>query len=154
MLRPAHIHSPAPGVEAQTADGHGLVLGLFGALGLDENGLTAVFVAGQLCQQRRTQTGGPVLRQDCKVVQLAHGAAHGVYHQQIGGQCIAVVDAPGVGGSGGFAVQDHAQGLELALGKIAAHLVEVHLRQLFGGQQPPDQGHGIHTMRVPFWTTA
>ena len=154
MLRPAHIHSPTPGVEAQTADGHGLVLGFFGALSLNEDGLTAVFVAGQLCQQRSTQTGGPVPGQDRKVVQLAHGTAHGAHHQQIGDQCIAVVDAPGVGSSGGFAVQDHAQGLELALGKIAAHLVEVHLRQLFGGQQPPGQGHGIHTMRVPFWTTA
>ena len=108
MLCPAGVLGPAPGVKAQAAHGHGLVLGFFRALRFNEDGLRALLVVRQ---------GG----------------------QQSGSDAVR------------FAVQDHAQGLQLSGRKIPAHLVQVNVRQLFGGQQPPGQVLGVHTIRVPFW---
>ena len=151
MLCPAGVLGPAPGVKAQAAHSHGLVLSFFGALRFNEDGLRALLVVRQGGQQSGSDAAGPILGQNGKVVQLAHLTAHGPHHQQIRHQRVVLIHAPGVGGTGSLAVQDHAQGLQLSGRKIPAHLVQVNVRQLFGGQQPPGQVLGVHTIRVPFW---
>ena len=108
-------------------------------------------MGGQLRQQLRPNAVGAVGGHYGKIIQLAHPAALGTHHQQIGGKGVPVKHAPCVGGALRFAGQDHAQGLQLSGRKIPAHLVQVNVRQLLGGQQPPGQALGVHTIRVPFW---
>ena len=134
MLGPAGVNCAAAGIEAQTADGHRPVVRLFGALGLDEDGFCTLLVGGQsgqqLCAHPRAAVGG----QDGEIVQLAHFAARGPHHQQVGHQRVLREHAPCVGHAGGLAVQYHAQRLQLAGREVAAHLVQIHPRQLVGGE--------------------
>ena len=149
MLRPAGVNGPAAGIKAQTPDGHGLVVGLLGTLGLDEDGLCALLVGGQSGQQLCANAGAAVGGQDGEIVQLAHFTAHRLHHQQIGHQRLPLEHAPGVGHAGGFAVQYHAQGFQLAGREVAAHLVQIHPRQLVGGEFLPRKGLGLH-IKIPF----
>ena len=149
MLRPAGVNGPATGIKAQTPDGHGLVVGLLGTLGLDEDGLCALLVGGQSGQQLCANAGAAVGGQDGEIVQLAHFTAHRLHHQQIGYQRLPLEHAPGVGHADGFTVQYHAQGFQLAGREVAAHLVQIHPRQLVGGEFLPRKGLGLH-IKIPF----
>ena len=111
-------------------------------------------MGGQLRQQLRPNAVGAVGGHYGKIIQLAHPAALGTHHQQIGGKGVPVKHAPCVGSAIRFAVQDHAQGLQLPGRKIPAHLVQIHIGQLRAGEQPPDKRRLSHTIRFPFWMTA
>ena len=91
----------------------------------------------QVGQQLRAQPCRTVFRQHGKVIQLAHPAACRAHHEQVRRQCFAVEHAPCVGGAVRFAVQDHAQGLELRGRKVPPHFVQIDPRQFFFVQFPP-----------------
>lgn len=120
VLGPAGVHRPGPGVKPQTAAGHGLILRLFGPLGLDDDGPGPRLVGGQLGQKRSAQAALPVPGQDREVVQMADGAALRPDHQQIGRQRFPRKDAPAVGPAPGLGVQNHGQRLALAGREIPA----------------------------------
>ena len=153
MLIVTGVAGTAPGVKAQAAHGHGLVLSLFGHFGLNDDGLCPGFVLRQGRQQLCAKAARAVGGHHGKIVQLADGTALRAHHEQVGGQRLPVKHAPGVGKALGLAGQDHTQRLELPGGKVAAHFLQIHVGQLAGGQQPPGKGL-VHTMRVPFWITA
>ena len=94
-------------------------------------------VLRQVGQQLRAQPCSTVFRQHGKVIQLAHPAARRAHHEQIRRQCFAVEHTPCVGCAVGFAVQDHAQGLELRGREVPPHFVQIDPRQLFFVQFPP-----------------
>ena len=121
MLGPAGVHRPGPGVKPQTAAGHGLVLRLFRAFGLDQDGPGPRLLGGQPGQQPSAQAALPVLGQHREIVQMADGAALGPDHQQVGRQPFPRIDAPAVGPAPGLGVQNHGKGFALAGREIPAH---------------------------------
>ena len=106
-------------------------------------------MGGQSGQQLCANAGAAVGGQDGEIVQLAHFTAHRPHHQQIGHHRLPLEHAPGVGHADGFTVQYHAQGFQLAGREVAAHLVQIHPRQLVGGEFFPSEVLGLH-IEFPF----
>ena len=150
MLGVVGVPRATAGVKAQPPHRHGGVLGLFRHLGFNKDGFGVALLGGQLRQQLRPDAVGAVGGHHSKIIQLAHPAALRPHHQKISRQRVAVKHAPSVGGAVRFAVQDHAQRLQLPGGEIPAHLIQIHLGQLWAGEQPPCEGFGTHTIKIPF----